>query len=69
MTDFTKLSVSELEANKKVLQNQYQEFKAKNLNLDITRGKPCAEQLDLANGMLDCIDGENYKSVDDIDCQ
>ena len=69
MTDFTKLSVSELEAYKKDLQNQYQEFKAKNLNLDITRGKPCAEQLDLANGMLDCIHGENYKSPDGIDCR
>ena len=69
MTDFTKLSVSELEAHKRDLKNQYQEFKAKNLNLDITRGKPCAEQLDLANGMLDCIHGENYKSADGIDCR
>ena len=69
MTDFTKLSVSELEAHKGDLKNQYQEFKAKNLNLDITRGKPCAEQLDLANEMLDCIDGKNYKSTDGIDCR
>ncbi len=69
MTDFTKLSVSELEAHKRDLKNQYQEFKAKNLNLDITRGKPCAAQLDLANGMLDSIDGENYKSADGIDCR
>jgi len=69
MTDFTKLSVSELEAHKRDLQNQYQEFKAKNLSLDITRGKPCAEQLDLANGMLDCIDGESYKSAEGIDCR
>ena len=69
MTDFTKLSVSELEAQKKELQDRYQEFKAKNLSLDITRGKPCSEQLDLANGMLDSIDGENYKSDDGIDCR
>jgi len=69
MTDFTKLSVSELETHKRDLKNQYQEFKAKNLNLDITRGKPCAEQLDLANGMLDCIDEENYKSAGGIDCR
>ena len=39
------------------------------MNLDITRGKPCAEQLDLANGMLDSIDGEHYKSADGIDCR
>ena len=69
MTDLNKLSVSELEAHKRDLQNQYQEFKAKNLSLDITRGKPCAEQLDLANGMLDCIDGESYKSAEGIDCR
>jgi len=69
MTDFTKLSVNDLERRKKDLLNQYQEFKAKNLNLDITRGKPCTEQLDLANRMLDCINGENYKSADGIDCR
>ena len=69
MTDFAKLSVSELEAHKKDLQNQYQEFNSKKLDLDITRGKPCAEQLDLASEMLDCIHGDNYKSADGIDCR
>jgi len=69
MTDFTKLSVNDLEARKNILLDQYLEFKTKNLNLDITRGKPCTEQLDLANRMLDCINGENYKSADGIDCR
>ena len=69
MTDFTKLGASELEAHRKNFQNQYESFKAKNLSLDITRGKPCGEQLDLANGMLECIDGENYVSADGIDCR
>lgn len=31
---------------------RYEELRARGLNLDMTRGKPCAQQLDLANEML-----------------
>jgi DNA-binding transcriptional MocR family regulator len=67
MTDFTKISANELMLHKKELQNLYQELKAENLNLDITRGKPCEEQLDLANGMLDCVTANNFRSADGVD--
>ena len=69
MNDYTKLSASDLETHRENLTNRYQQFKAENLDLDITRGKPCAEQLDLANGMLDNIDEKNYQSADGIDCR
>ena len=31
---------------------QYEELKARNLNLDLTRGKPSSEQLDFSNALL-----------------
>lgn len=44
------------------LKEQYEEAKAKNLALDMTRGKPGSEQLDLSLPMLDLVTSADYKS-------
>ncbi len=44
------------------LQGQYEEAKAKNLALDMTRGKPGSEQLDLTLPMLDLVTSSDYKT-------
>lgn len=38
-----------------VEQQRLQQFKAMGLQLDMSRGKPCKEQLDLSMGLLDAI--------------
>ena len=38
--------------NKQDLETQYQGFIDRHLDLDLTRGKPCPEQLDLSNELL-----------------
>lgn len=48
---------------------RYQNFKAEKLKLDMSRGKPCPEQLDLSKGLLTCLSDEDYKSRDGIDCR
>lgn len=45
------------------LKSQFEEIKAKNLSLDMTRGKPGPEQLDLSNSMLDLVTSSDYKTV------
>jgi DNA-binding transcriptional MocR family regulator len=50
------------------LQKRYDEIKARKLSLDMTRGKPCAEQLDLSLGLLDCL-GSDYRAADGTDCR
>ncbi len=45
------------------LQKKYEEAKAKNLALDMTRGKPSPEQLDLALPMLDLVTSSDYKTL------
>ena len=53
-------SLQKLEAE---LKQRYDDFQARKLNLDMTRGKPCAEQLDLALGMLDCVDANHFQRL------
>ena len=38
--------------NRQDLETQYQGFIDRHLDLDLTRGKPCPEQLDLSNELL-----------------
>jgi DNA-binding transcriptional MocR family regulator len=45
---------------------RYEQLRAMNLALDMTRGKPCAEQLDLSNPMLSIVD---YIAEDGSDCR
>ncbi|MFT6717284.1 MAG: DNA-binding transcriptional MocR family regulator [Saprospiraceae bacterium] len=45
------------------LKEQYETAKTKNLALDMTRGKPGAEQLDLALPMLDLVTSSDYKTL------
>ena len=69
MTDFQKCSPQDLQELREPLQQQYSEFKSRNIALDMTRGKPCAEQLDLAAGLFDCVDHNRYAAEDGSDCR
>jgi aspartate/methionine/tyrosine aminotransferase len=67
MTGFATQSHQELESLKNSLLEQYQEFKTRGITLDITRGKPCPEQLDLALDMLDCVNSKNFLTEEGTD--
>ncbi|CAM2009702.1 aminotransferase class I/II-fold pyridoxal phosphate-dependent enzyme [Acanthopleuribacter pedis] len=51
------------------LQARFDALKAQNLNLDMTRGKPAPEQLDLANAMLTIVDADSARSEAGTDCR
>jgi DNA-binding transcriptional MocR family regulator len=69
MPDFKHLSTQQLQQIKDDLLDRYHEFKSRGTTLDITRGKPCPEQLDLAGDMLDIINSGNYLTEDAADCR
>lgn len=52
-----------MSANLSALQEKYLQAKAKNLALDMTRGKPGAEQLDLSLDMLNLVTAMDYKTA------
>jgi DNA-binding transcriptional MocR family regulator len=69
MTDFKKLSEQQRLKIKTELLKRYREFQSRRLTLDMTRGKPCTEQLDLSLGMLDGVIGKAYLDSNGLDCR
>lgn len=51
------------------LLHRFHAYKHQGLALDMTRGKPCAEQLALADGMLDCVTSRDFRAADGTDCR
>ncbi|WUN35695.1 aminotransferase class I/II-fold pyridoxal phosphate-dependent enzyme [Kitasatospora sp. NBC_00315] len=48
---------------------EYEEFRARGLALDLTRGKPSAEQLDLSDELLTVLRPGDVRSADGTDCR
>ena len=70
MTAYKDLSREELLELKSGLEAQFEEVKAKGLKLDMSRGKPSAEQLNLSMGMMDVLNsGADLICEDGVDCR
>ncbi len=70
MTAYKDLSVEELLSLKSELEEKFAEIKAKNLKLDMSRGKPSKAQLDLSMGMMDVLNSDvNLTCEDGVDCR
>ncbi len=65
MKKLWKLSREELLDRQKALQAEYDAYRAQNLKLDMSRGKPGAEQLELTTGLL--AELSTYKTENGID--
>ena len=69
MTPYADLNKAELEVLKEKLLSLYSDFQEKKLTLDMTRGKPSPEQLDLAMDMLTGEISREYKTQSGLDCR
>ncbi|HOJ09257.1 MAG TPA: aminotransferase class I/II-fold pyridoxal phosphate-dependent enzyme [Clostridiales bacterium] len=69
MKDLRNMSVDELNNMKEKLQKRYDDFKKQNMKLDMSRGKPGADQLELSMGLFEYADHEHYRASDGTDCR
>ncbi|MBR1471579.1 MAG: aminotransferase class I/II-fold pyridoxal phosphate-dependent enzyme [Lachnospiraceae bacterium] len=70
MKAYSEMSKEELQAELKSLNEEYQKYLAMNLHLDMSRGKPCKEQLDISMGMMDVLNSQvDLRCEDGTDCR
>ena len=70
MKSFQEMTKEELLEEKKNLEKEYRKYQMRGLQLDMSRGKPSAEQLDLSMGMMDVLhSGEDLSCEDGTDCR
>jgi DNA-binding transcriptional MocR family regulator len=69
MDPLTPIDPQQASRRRQELRTRYHEFQARKITLDMTRGKPCPEQLDLAEGLLDCLSRKDVKARDGSDCR
>jgi len=70
MKSYQEMTKEELLAEKAILKAEYKKYQAKGLHLDMSRGKPSQEQLDLSMGMMDVLSSSADLTCDDgTDCR
>ena len=70
MKPYAELTKEELTEIRTQLRAEYKKIQNKDLNLNMARGKPCVEQLDLSMGMMDVLNSDSdLRCVDGADCR
>lgn len=69
MAEFSALAPKELQDLRADLMKRYAAICDRKLSLDITRGKPSPEQLDLSNGLFENVAADNFRSSENTDCR
>lgn len=66
---YSEMTKEQLKAEREEVNKQYQQLKSLGLKLNMARGKPNKDQLDLSMGMLDALSGEDLVGEEGIDCR
>ncbi len=61
------MNATELQAELESVKKEYEELKAQGLSIDMSRGKPGADQLDISDGMLKVLDDGDFKCESGLD--
>ena len=65
--NYASMTKEQLQAELSSLQSQYQGYCEMSLSLDLSRGKPAPDQLELSNGMLNCLTSADCVSARGVD--
>lgn len=70
MSDYLKMTKEELEAEFSLVKTEYERLRSMHLSLDMSRGKPGADNMDLSEKMFDLVGNDTgFKNISGIDCR
>lgn len=70
MKAYTEMTPEELKKEFDLVSEEYKKYQAMDLSLNMSRGKPCREQLDLSMGLMDALNSEaDLSCADGTDCR
>ncbi|MBO7709239.1 MAG: aminotransferase [Lachnospiraceae bacterium] len=70
MKPYTQMTREELQEEFAIVNEEYKKIQALDLHLDMSRGKPCQEQLNLSMGLMDALNSEADLTCEDgADCR
>ena len=70
MKPYAEMSREELENEIALLKKEYHKYQAMGIHLNMSRGVPCKEQLDLSMGLMDVLDSDSDLTCEDgTDCR
>ncbi len=70
MKPYAEMNLEELQAEYAQVKEEYKKYQSMELHLDMSRGKPCREQLDLSMGMMDALNSDaDMVCEDGTDCR
>ncbi len=70
MKSYLEMTKEELSAEIESLRSEYRKYQGMELKLDMSRGKPCLDQLDLSMGMMDALNSRaDLSCADGTDCR
>lgn len=70
MASYLKMSREELEREFATVKDEYERLRALHLSLDMSRGKPGFDNMDLSEKMFDMVGNDTgFKNIDGIDCR
>src|SRR5262249_42189425 len=69
MPELQNLATGDLRAFRDQTHQRYETFRNRKLSLNLGRGKPSPEQLDLSNGLLNILGPGDFLAADGTDCR
>ena len=70
MKPYCEMTPEEMNQELAALRTEYRKFQSMDMQLDMSRGKPCLDQLDLSMGMMDVLDSSSDLTCEDgTDCR
>jgi aspartate/methionine/tyrosine aminotransferase len=67
MLSYLAMTPQQISDETRLLEDRYAAYLQRKLKLNMTRGKPCSQQLDLGSGLMTCLAPEDYLASDGTD--